>query len=220
MGAVFLKRLFLASALLLAGAGVAVAAQYLNFYLECHAQGTVSCPSGAVIFQGSIDVTNATGDGNHTGTIILSSATTYVQPNGTYNGGIAQYPVSITGNQQVQYTCNNGLCHVSNVSFTMNYGTASFTFNGSTNPPDQHNGSITLQNGSGTEIGKNFSGNCVNGISGTGSASECNLLANPLSNPEIDGATLPKAILLLASLFIVVRSQKLVGKRTDLGEIV
>lgn len=123
------------------------------------------------------------------------------------------------GSEQIQYECNAGLCRVKNVSFTIAYsGGAQFTFNGSTNPPDPGSGSITLKNSGGTQIADKLYGGCANGITGSNSDSYCNLSTSLL--PEIDGATLPKAILLLASLFIVVRSRNFICKQPPLVQSV
>jgi hypothetical protein len=208
----FRKRLVrswsLAFIVFLSGVSVALAAQYLNFVIQCTGSGPGGCASGATIFQGSIEI--PTGSTSGSATIVPGSATSYIQPNGVW-GATPQSPSSITGT--VSYSCTNGLCHVTSLnSLTVNYtGGSAFLFNGSSPAPGSTDGhiKITRTQPSSKEITDSAYGNCASGSSGR----NCLLSANPLHHPEINGATLPRAVLLLASILFLMRNRNLIRKQ-------
>lgn len=208
------KAISLAIGLSLTGASVAVA-KYLNFTVECHSSGGSlgGCSSPLTLFQGSILIPdNKLPTGTGGASIILSSATSWVQPNGTYNLNNPQYPTSIGsvgGNNQVSYTCTNGACYASAVNFTLTYGGTTFTYTGTSLAPAVNSGEIKVTKSiSPPAVTDSADTNCVNGITGSGTGSRCNLANSPLSVPEIDSQALPRVALLLVSSFLVFRSRR------------
>jgi hypothetical protein len=198
----FLRWPSFAVAFVALSASVAVAANYLNFTIECSGSGTSDCPLGATIFQGSIIIDNPLLGGG-TSSIVVGSATSYINPSsGAY--GSTPYATNSTPGT-VTYTCALGLCGVSNASFSSTYDGATFSFSGNSSILG---GDITISMTSPTSM-PGLATSAQGGCFSTGLTNAlCTLDSSPLSNPEIDGAALPKVALLLASLILLGRSRK------------
>jgi hypothetical protein len=200
----------MATTALLFGTGVAVADVYLNFSLTCNSQqsiGSGSCPKDATVFQGSVDLgATAPANGTYTGTVILDSATVYLN-GGNYSATGIQATALGTNSAQVTYTCNGGQCYVTSVSLGVQTASGTYYFQSNSSGANTEL-SLATRNGSSWAIGDKIGNSLKAGCVGPASGAYCALTNEPMHHPEINGATLPKAALLLGSLFLFMRERR------------
>jgi hypothetical protein len=200
------------TAAVLLGTGVAVADVYLNFQLTCNGNGgSDKCRSGSVIFQGSIDVADpakCTSKSPCTGTVIPASATVFLNGGAYTSTGVPATGLG-TNSAEVTYTCDDGQCRIQSVSLgvqTANNGTYYFQSNGKGDSSSISAYNATVR-GSQWSLNDQFS-NSIKTECFKAKDGGCALADGPLHHPEINGATLPKAALLLGSLFLFIRERK------------
>jgi hypothetical protein len=187
-------------AAVLLGTGAAVANVYLNFTLTCNSSGnggSTNCPKDAVVFQGSVDLgATAPADGTYTKPVILNSATVYLNNSGYSSTGLT---ATAFGANSVTYTCHHGECKVDSVNLAVQTANGAFYFR----PGGSGGNNIVAANANNNVIINSLKQRCVGS-----NDDECSPAAAPLHHPEINGATLPKAALLLGSLFLFMRERR------------